>query len=141
MTCLPSESFFLLTVILLSEQRCYHLGSAIDDNPLAVLASQNMRGLSEGLFVYLTYCYITVTSLSPKVTSLFTPLSLHFYEKSHHFCMKVTSLSRKVISLLQKLNETDIQSLATPFPLPTSSPLPSIYTAPKMSCCSSACDS
>ena len=127
-----------------AEQFCYHLGSAIDDNPLAVLASQNMRGLSEGLFivyvikfVYLARFHITVTPLLRKVTSIFSK----FFFMSHHFCMKVTSLSGKVISLLQKLNETDIQSPATPFPLPTSLPLPSIHIAPKMSCCSSACDS
>ena len=144
---------------MLAEQFCYHLGSAIDDNPLAVLASQNMQGALRGFiyricsklrifgsfshhchftFVksYITF-HSTVTPLLRKVTSLFSKL----FFMSHHFYMKVTSLSGKVISLLQELNETDIQFPATPFPQPTSSPLPSIHTAPKISCCSSACDS
>ena len=89
---LPISKSPLLSVKIFLGAYAYHLGSATDDNPLAVLASQNMQGLSEGLFivyvinfVYLARFHITVTSLSSKVTSLFTPLSLHFYEKSHYF--------------------------------------------------------
>ncbi|MDE7432801.1 MAG: hypothetical protein K2N34_12925 [Lachnospiraceae bacterium] len=76
-----SPMSFLLDFML--EQCGYHLGSAIDDNPLAVLASQYCGGSPR---VFSEMYLLHIGNNFPAVLCL-------FYQHSFYFCPSLLSLS------------------------------------------------